>query len=175
MGFCPLFSPLRHCRGEFKLELHLHWHSHPASYLPTPLTSSRLCSPGFSATFSCSRYYEGSESCNPSPGVAGLPTYCDLPSRRSTSTHVMCPLIALSTTIASIVIFRLHPKVGGSPAHPAESSSLSCGPTVRLRLLPTPPHDDAVTFSYGAVAYSDMDLHHANKSPSWAHNSTASR
>jgi hypothetical protein len=105
----------------------------------------------------------------PSPGVAGLPTYCDLPSCRSTSNHVMSPLIALSTTTASMVIFRLHPKVGGSPAHPAESSSLSCGPTVRFRLLPTPPHDDAVTFSYGAVAYSGMDLHHANKSPSWAH------
>jgi hypothetical protein len=111
----------------------------------------------------------------PSPGVAGLPTYCDLPSCRSTSNHVMCPLIALSTTTASMVIFRLHPKVGGSPAHPAESSSLSCGPTVRFRLLPTPPHDDAVTFSYGAVAYSGMDLHHANKSPSWAHNETATR
>ena len=116
------------------------------------------------------RYYEGSESCSPSPRTAGLPTYCDLPSCRSTSNHVMCPLIALSTTTASTVIFRLHPKVGSSPAHPAESSSLSCGPTVRFRLLSTPPHGDAVTFGYGAVAYSDTDFHHADKSPSWAHN-----
>jgi hypothetical protein len=116
------------------------------------------------------RYYEGSESYNPSPRAAGLPTYCDLPSCRSTSNHVMCLLIALSTTTSSTVIFRLHPKVGGSPAHPAESSSLSCGPTVRIRLLPTLPHDNAVTFCYGAVAYFGMDLHHADKSPLWAHN-----
>jgi hypothetical protein len=87
----------------------------------------------------------------------------------------MCPLIALSTTTASIVIFRLHPNVGGSPAHPAESSSFSCGPTVRFQLLPTPPRGDAVTFSYRAVAYSGMDFHHADKSPSWAHNETAPR
>ncbi len=172
-GFCPLFSILRHCRGELKFKLH--WYRHLASYLPTPLPSSWVCSPGLSVADCYLRYYEGSESYNPSPGVAGLPTYCDLPSCRSTSNHVMCPLIALSTTTASTVIFRLHPNVGGSPTHPAESSSSSCGPTVRFRLLPTPPHGDAVAFGYGAVAYSGMDLHHVNKSPSWAHNETASR
>ncbi len=147
--------------------------THP-TFLP-PFPSPWFCFPGFSTTVCCPRYYEGSESCNPSPRAAGLPTYCVLPSRRSTSNHVTHPHIALSATTACTVIFRLRPNVGGSPVHPAESSSLSCGPTVRLRLLPTPPHDDAVTFSYGAVACSDMDLHHADKTPSWAHYETASR
>ncbi len=37
----------------------------------------------------------------------------------------------------------------GSPTRPAVSrSSLSYGPMVHLRLLPTPPRGDAVTFSY---------------------------
>jgi len=81
----------------------------------------------------------------------------------------MCPHIALTATSACAVISRLHPTVGGSPTHPAESSSSTCGPTVHLRLLPTPPHGDAVTFGYGAVAYSDTDLHRADSTPSWAH------
>jgi len=38
-------------------------------------------------------------------------------------------------------------------------------------LLSTPPHGDAVTFSYGAVAYSDTDFHRANMAPSRAHDS----
>src|ERR1700722_7613600 len=39
--------------------------------------------------------------------------------------------------------------LAGSPRSQAESSSSeSYGPAVRLRLLPPPPHGDAVTFSY---------------------------
>jgi len=87
----------------------------------------------------------------------------------------MRPYIALAATTACTVLSRLHPNVGGSPTHPAESSSLSCGPAVRFRLLPTPPHGDAVAFSYGVVAYTDRDFHPADKSPSWAHDETASR
>src|SRR5215813_14587739 len=52
---------------------------------------------------------------------------------------------------------------------PAESSSSSYGPTVRLRLLSTPPHGDAVTFGYGVVASSDTEFHRANVAPSRAH------
>ena len=51
---------------------------------------------------------------------------------------------------------------------PPNRVSLPYGPTIRLRLLPTPPHGDAVTFGYGAVAYSDMDFHHADVALSWA-------
>src|SRR5207247_9407789 len=48
-------------------------------------------------------------------------------------------------------------------------SSFTYGPTVRLRLLSTPLRADAVTFSYGAVAYSDTDFHRADVTPSRAH------
>jgi hypothetical protein len=46
----------------------------------------------------------------------------------------------------------------------------TCGPIVRLRLLLTPSRDDAITFSYGVVAFSGTDLHRAAMAPSWAHN-----
>ena len=67
------------------------------------------------------------------------------------------------------VCSRLRHNPAGSPSSPAESSSLYCGPPIRLRLLPTPPHSDAVTFSYGALAYPDTDLHRAVYAPSRAH------
>jgi len=70
---------------------------------------------------------------------------------------------------ASTVSFRLRHLPAGSPRYPFETASSSCRPTVRLRLLPTPPHDDAVTFGYGASAYSDADLHRADGTPSRAH------
>ncbi len=38
--------------------------------------------------------------------------------------------------------------LAGSPQRPAESRSSSCGPTVHLQLLRTPPRGDALTFSY---------------------------
>ena len=52
---------------------------------------------------------------------------------------------------------------------PAESSSLSYGPTVRLGLLSTPLRADAVTSGYGVVAYSETDFHRADAAPSRAH------
>ncbi|MCK9335877.1 MAG: hypothetical protein M0Q99_11270, partial [Candidatus Cloacimonetes bacterium] len=44
----------------------------------------------------------------------------------------------------------LRRPLGGSTTNPAESSSSSYGLVVRFRLLSTPPHGDAVTFSYRA-------------------------
>jgi len=45
---------------------------------------------------------------------------------------------------------RLRRRIGGSPQTHAETGSLSYGPQVRLQLLPTPPHGDAVTFDFRA-------------------------
>src|SRR5690606_22910740 len=56
-----------------------------------------------------------------------------------------------------------------SPQHSAESGSLSYGPPVRLRLLSTSPHGDAVTFDYEVMACLDADLHRADVMPSRAH------
>ena len=68
-----------------------------------------------------------------------------------------------------MVCFRLRHLCAGSSRHPAESRSSSCGPRFRFRLLPTSPRGDAVTFRYGAVASSGMDLHHADLTPLWTH------
>ena len=60
---------------------------------------------------------------------------------------------------ALAMISRLRHFAAGSPPLPAESSSCSCGPPIRLRLLPTPPHSDAVSFGYGVLAFPDKDFH----------------
>ena len=96
-----------------------------------------------------------------------------LPSCRSISNHAVRPHIALSATAACEVISRLRQRTEGSPPYLAESSSSSYGPTVRFRLLPTSPHDDAVTFSYGAMANSGGDLHPADSTPSRAYSPPA--
>src|SRR5215218_1445453 len=49
---------------------------------------------------------------------------------------------------ASLIGSGLRHCSAGSPGHGAESSSSSYGPVSHLRLLPTPPHGGAVTFSF---------------------------
>ena len=83
----------------------------------------------------------------------------------------LCPPRGRCATTAYRTASGLRHGIAGSPQHYAESSSSSYGPTVRLRLLPTPPPGDAVTFGYGAVACSDTDLHRADLAPSRAHDS----
>ena len=62
---------------------------------------------------------------------------------------------------------RHHP--AGSPRVHAESNSCSYGLAVRLRLLPTPAHADAVTFGYMVTTLHDGDLHPADKTSSQTH------
>jgi len=57
--------------------------------------------------------------------------------------------LPLSSTGLRFSRSRLHHVLAGSPSRLAESSSSSYGLVVRLLLLPTPPHDDAVTGGYG--------------------------
>ena len=52
----------------------------------------------------------------------------------------------------------LHPESAGSSLRTAESCSSSYGLHVRFRLLPTPPHGDAVTFSYQERASPERGL-----------------
>ena len=85
------------------------------------------------------------------------------------------PSIALHAISAYRVNFRLRQGRAGSSSHTAESSSLYCGPPVRLQLLSTPPRGDAVTFSYRVLAYPDTDSHRANVAPSRAHSPRHSR
>jgi len=100
---------------------------------------------------------------------AGLPAYCASPSCRSVSNHVGLPDHRLPPRQRDQRVSDFAPSEQARRSTPAESSSLSYGPTVRLRLLSTPLRADAVTFSYGAVAYSDTDFHRADVAPSRAH------
>src|SRR5487761_2371434 len=150
-GRFSLFSPFRHFRFLA--------HAFVLSSLPALLTlpySSAL------------RYYEGSDSCHLHL-VAGLPAYLAQTSRHSVSKHVGDPNIALTASSAYLVCFRLRLESASSPSLPAETSSLYYGLPVRFRLLSTPPRDDAVTFRYGVLAYSDTDFHRAVCAPSQAH------
>ena len=103
--------------------------------------------------------------------TAGLPAYLAQTSQHSASNHVGDPVIAFAAIPACPMCFRLRHGIAGSPSRPAESSSSSCGLPVRLRLLPTPPRDDAVTFSFGVMACPGTDFHHAVYAPSRAHDS----
>src|SRR5918996_3030742 len=93
------------------------------------------------------------ETLTPAPLTYGaaLPAYLAPPSCRSVSNHAVCSDIALSATPAYRTASGLRLRIARSPQHYAESSSFSYGPTVRLRLLSTSLHSDAVTFGYGAV------------------------
>ncbi len=82
----------------------------------------------------------------------GLLAYLALPSRHSDPNHAGCPMVAFPVASAPPVASRLHHE-RAAPAcagvH-AKSGSSSYGLPVHLRLLPTPPHGDAVTFDFGA-------------------------
>ena len=100
---------------------------------------------------------------------AGLPAYFATPSCRSVSNHVDCLIIAYHH--ASVTSeFRTSPlESQARRSSPPNRVRSSYGPTVRLRLLPTPLTGDAVTFGYGVVASSDTDFHRADVAPSRAH------
>ena len=77
---------------------------------------------------------------------------------RSIPNHgVRQALVSLATPTGPMG-FRLRPLLAGSPRSTAESGSCTYGPPVRLRLLPTPPRGDAVTFGYRVVAFSGILL-----------------
>ena len=108
----------------------------------------------------------------------GLPAYLVLPSYRSVLNHMVRHSIALAAIPACCVISRLRHFSAGSPLYSAETGSSSLTTTLRAGstdrqfasgLLPTPPRDDAVTFSYGAVAHSGRDLHPGNSTHSRAY------
>src|SRR6516162_2287766 len=59
-------------------------------------------------------------------------------------------MVASPVASAPPVASRLRLERAGSPQRHAESGSSSYGLPIHLRLLPTPPRGDAVTFDYGA-------------------------
>jgi hypothetical protein len=99
----------------------------------------------------------------------GLTAYFALPSRRSDLKHASRPMAAFLSRLSASGCSRLRLSLAGSPRDYAESGSCSYGPTVRFRLLPTPPLGDAVAFRYKATTRFDGDFHPANKTLSQTH------
>lgn len=64
------------------------------------------------------RYYDGSDSCTPSPRAAGLPTYLAHTSQRCASNHVGGPYVVLAAKATHTVCFRLHLTPASSPPSP---------------------------------------------------------
>ena len=62
--------------------------------------------------------------------------------------------------------FKASPRMSRLADPPRQTGLSSYGLPVRLRLLSTPPHSDAVTFDFGAVTSSGADLHHTDKASS---------
>ena len=108
---CALPSPRGHSRHWSFASLCL-----SRIHLPASLPSAWLCSPRLSR-LAPHRYYEGSDSCLPSPRLAGLSAYSALPSEHPAPNHVMCPTVALSVTSSAIGYSGLHRGTAGSPQH----------------------------------------------------------
>jgi hypothetical protein len=100
---------------------------------------------------------------------AGLPAYFATPSCRSVSNHVGLPDHRFPPRQRDQRVSDFAMNEQARRSTPADSSSLSYGPTIRLGLLSTSLHSDAVTSGYGVVAYSDTDFHRADVAPSRAH------
>ncbi len=98
-------------------------------------------------------YYDCSDFCTTLCRRTDLPASRAWPSNHSVSKHPMLShsrFITLPISAAGLPYgSRLRQWLAGSPEHQAETSSSTYGLAVHLRLLPTPPHDDAVTLDYG--------------------------
>ena len=131
----------------------------------------------------------GSDSCLArATHPAGLFASFALPSRHPVPNHVMSPDIALSVTPAYRDRF-LSPGTRASPCSGKLTASHSrCGFViprlregklyglpVRLRLLPTPPHGDAVTFGFIGRDLLWVGLPPPDKATSRTHRSIAAR
>ena len=100
----------------------------------------------------------------------GLSASRDLPLKLSVSNHLAASRDRFGHRSSASQASRLcrsglRPSTGGSPDDPAESSLSFYGLLLRLGLLPTPPHDDAVTL----IGRPRMDLHLPDKARSRTH------
>ena len=122
----------------------------PASTFLPRLPSARFCFPCLSR-LAPHRYYAGSDPCPAlaSRQVSPLTPLClpDIPPP-NTSCRPNVAFLITPAHPAGHLKTRLRSEPTSSPQHTAESSSYAYGLPVRLRLLPTPPRGDAVTFDY---------------------------
>jgi hypothetical protein len=117
---------------------------------PLPLVSSRrdsLSWPGIPVYFAAPSVHSASN--HP------LPSRCDIWCFQPSGLPSNVSLVGITSNPSRNLRLGLRHCTAGSPRQKAESSSRwlivisrYCGLDVRLRLLPTPPRGDAVTFSY---------------------------
>ena len=162
---CALANPYGYYR-RFAFAL-LRCETHASTFLSS-LPSKRLCFPPLSRV-SPLRYYGDSDSCTAHPPCRSprLPRHTFLSFRLQPRWAAWTSLHPPRQRAQRVSDFAMSEQARRSA--PAESSSFTYGPTVRLRLLSTSLHSDAVTFGYGAVAYSDTDFHRADVTSSRAH------
>src|SRR4029077_6990713 len=101
--------------------------------------------------------------------TTGLSAYSAPPSGRSDPNHASLPMVAFHSRLSASGCSRLRPYPAGSPRVCAVSGSCSFRPTVRLRLLPTPPRGDAVAFGYKVTTRLGGESHPADKASSRTH------
>jgi hypothetical protein len=152
-GSAPCVALIGHCRCFCALLRISHIH------LPAHLPSARLCCPRVSRHGRSSTM----RALTPAP-----PRQRDRslrlsapPSGHPAPNHVVRPNVALPVASARSACPRgprLRRAMGGSPRYPAESGSSSCRLPLRLRLLPTPPHGDAVAFGYMCCDHTSRGL-----------------
>ena len=144
LRLCALRSPFRHWqRFAFALPL---CGIHLSTFLP-PVPRRRFASSAFRGFWPL-RYHEGSDSCTAHLPCRSprLPRHTFLSFRlqpRGLPEHRLPP----RQRVQRFSDFALESQARRSSS--AESSSLSYGPTFRLRLLSTSLHSDAVTFDFG--------------------------
>jgi len=131
---------LRHCRRLVFLTS-----GHYAFHLPGSLRS-----PGITRL---RRYYGTSDSCPSQSSRAGLLASCTGISNRSASNHLIAPSIAFSrypsaSTASGLPVLGFAIRVEARQSIRPNRVHLRCGPAIRLTMLPTPPHGDAVSFGY---------------------------
>ena len=162
VGFCTLCSPSGHCRC-CRLLLSV---LHASTFLPA------FPRPGFASRASRGLRRRGTMRALTPAGLARARQVSPL-------TPLCLPDIPPPTTsCARTSLFQSPQRVRQVPgfamnrrlaATSAESGSSSCGLSVRLRLLPTPPRGDAVTFGYIGCDFPWQDFHLADKASSRTH------
>jgi len=158
-----LLSLLQHFRRSLFITAGLH----PSTFLH-PFAPRAL--PRFPATMGvltpARRVLRAVPSDNELPPFSGQVSllHASRPSMHSVTKHLTHPVIASPLPAQRDRLpglfsrSGLHPESAGSSLRTAESCSSSYGLHVRLQLLPTPPHGDAVTFGYQERASPERGL-----------------
>ncbi len=163
--FSCLLSPAR--AGHFRRSFFITAGLHPSTFLHPFALQALPCFPAtMGAVTPAQRVLRTLTRGNELPPLSGQVSllHSSRPSMHSVTKHLARPVIASPLPAQRdrlpglLSRSGLHPESAGSSLRTAESCSSSYGLHVRLRLLPTPPHGNAVTFSYQERASPERGL-----------------